>query len=129
MPPNLDSFLKSPRSGSTVWQPNNSWDRSSPVRTIQRAVLDGFGDVLALYLGGAFQVCNRARYFQDAVVSACAESLLVDGALQHPLAVGRELAVSTDLRRGHLRVRIQLLTLESLQLHVACPDNALADLV
>ena len=41
-----------------------------PIRPIEAAVLDGFGDVLGLEVCDVFQIGNRAGNFEDAVVGA-----------------------------------------------------------
>src|SRR5438045_1716954 len=79
-----------------------------PIRPVQRPVLDGLGDVFGLDLRRAFEVGDRPRYFEDAVVRARRESLLAHGALQQVLAIGRQVAVDADLARAHLRIRINL---------------------
>ena len=60
-----------------------------PIRAIQTAVLDGFGDVFGLEVHGVFQVGDGAGYFQDAVVGTRAETLLGHGAFEQALAVCR----------------------------------------
>src|SRR6185312_16802734 len=77
---------------------------SSPVRSIQRPILNRFGDVLRLDLGRAVQVGNRARDFKDAVVGAGAQALLLHGPLQQALAVAGEFAIGANLARSHLRI-------------------------
>lgn len=52
-----------------------------PERAIQRAVLDGLGDVLGLDRFSSFQVCNRSCDFEDAIMGAGGQSLLGHGAL------------------------------------------------
>jgi hypothetical protein len=81
---------------------------SGPVTAIQGAVLDGFSKVLDGDVRGAFQVGNSAGDFQDAVMSAGGEPLLLHGALQQALGVGGKLAESANLLGGHLRIREDL---------------------
>ena len=47
-----------------------------PVSAVERAVLDGFGDVFGFDVGGVFDIGDGAGDFQDAVVGAGAKSLL-----------------------------------------------------
>src|SRR5437016_4969925 len=61
---------------------------------IERAVSDGFGDMLGFDPCAAFDVGDGARDFQDAVVSADAESLLGHSALEEAF---------TGRRRDHSR--------------------------
>src|ERR1700722_10726041 len=63
---------------------------SCPVRTVEAAVLDGFGDVFGLDRVGAFEVGDGAGDFQDAVVGAGAEALLGHGAFEQAFAIGGE---------------------------------------
>src|SRR5262249_4084398 len=65
---------------------------SCPVSPIQRPVLDRLSDVLAFDLLGCVKVGDGAGQFQDAIMGAGAETLLLHGALQHALAVGSQLA-------------------------------------
>src|SRR6185369_3529453 len=82
----------------------------NPVRPIQRPVLYRLGNVLALNLWAAFHIRNRPRDFQDPVMRAGAESLLLHRAFQHALTVSTQIAIGADLARAHLRVGIVALT-------------------
>ena len=53
----------------------------------QGPVLNRLCEVLAFELGIAFQVGDGAGYFQDAIVGAGAQALLLHGTLQQALAV------------------------------------------
>src|SRR6266481_445945 len=77
-----------------------------PVCSIQRSILNGFGNVLAFDLGIAFHVGDGARDLQNTVMRASAQALLLHGALQHALAVTSQVAVRPNLARTHLRVRV-----------------------
>jgi hypothetical protein len=49
---------------------------SRPERSIQRPILNRFGDVFGLKAGGAFEIGDSAGYLQDAVVGAGGKALL-----------------------------------------------------
>ena len=70
--------------------------------------MDGFCEVGDSDVLGALKVRDGAGHFEDSVVHACGQSLLLHGALQQPLGVGVQLAMSADLARGHLRVGVNL---------------------
>src|SRR5215470_3634604 len=103
---------------------------SRPVRPIQRPVLDGFRDVFALKVGIPFQIGNGAGDFQDAVVGAGAQALLLHGSLQQALAVGVQLTVCSDLARAHLGVCVDFLSGagEAVELYLASADYPVSDL-
>jgi hypothetical protein len=61
---------------------------SSPIRAVEAAVLDGFGDMFRRQLRCIFQVGNGASDFENPVMGARAETLLGHGALQQALAIG-----------------------------------------
>ena len=67
-----------------------------PVSAVERAVLDGFGDVFGFDVGGVFDIGDGAPDFQDAVVGAGAKSLLSHGAFEEAFAVGGEIAEGTN---------------------------------
>ena len=75
-----------------------------PVAAVEGAVLDGFGDVGDGDGGGGFEVGDGAGDFEDAVVGAGAEALLLHGALEEAFGVGGELAEGADLLGRHLGV-------------------------
>jgi hypothetical protein len=68
--------------------------------------LDGFCEVGDSEVLGELKIRDGAGHFEDAVVYACGQALLLHGALQQPLGVGVQLATGADLARGHLRVGI-----------------------
>src|SRR5437660_1417701 len=102
----------------------------TPKAPVQRPVLDRFRDVLGLDVGSAFQVSNRPRNLQDAVVGARAQALLLHGALQQALAIGGEVAVGADLFWRHLRVAIDFFSGggKAVELAIARLHHPLADL-
>src|ERR1700679_4176156 len=77
-----------------------------PVAAIESAVLDGFREVRDGEISGAFKVGDGAGDLEDAVVSAGGKTLLLHGALEESLGVGRELAVGANLAGGHLRIGV-----------------------
>ncbi len=85
-----------------AWQAS----RSGPVAAVEGPVLDGFGEVGDGEVLGAFEIGDGAGDFEDAIVGAGGEALLLHGALEQPLGVGAELAVGANLARGHLRVGV-----------------------
>ena len=54
---------------------------SGPVGAVEGAVLDGFAQVLGLDAGRAFQVCDGAGDFQDAVVGTRRQPQALNGSL------------------------------------------------
>ena len=77
---------------------------SGPVAAVQSAVLDGFGDVLDGDIRFGGEVGDGAGDFEDAVVGAGAEALLLHGALEQAFGVGGELAEGANLLSVHLGV-------------------------
>ena len=73
---------------------------SSPVASVQSAVLDGFGDVRDGQMFGSFQVGDGARDLEDAIVGAGGETLLCMARSSRRSAVGTEFAVVADLPRA-----------------------------
>jgi hypothetical protein len=61
-----------------------------PAGSVERPALNGFGGVLGFDGRGVFDVGDGARDFEDAVMSAGAESLLGYGALADEAAAGVE---------------------------------------
>jgi hypothetical protein len=55
---------------------------SRPVAAVQRAVLDGLGQMRNGQVLGSFEIRDGAGYFEDAVMSAGGQALLLHGALQ-----------------------------------------------
>src|SRR5437868_4008225 len=109
--------------------PALSWV-SRPISPVQGAVLDGLGDMLTLDLRNTFEVSDRTSHLEDAVMGARAEPLLLHGALQQALAIGRKLAEGADLLAAHLRVAIDTLTRggEAIELDLARANYALPHL-
>src|SRR5271157_4212790 len=83
--------------------------RSGPVAAVEGPILDGLGEVGYGEVLDAFEVGDGTRDFEDAVVGAGGESLLLHGALEEALGVGAQLAVGANLAGGHLRVGVDLL--------------------
>ncbi len=77
---------------------------SGPVAAVEGAVLDGLGEVGDGKMFRAFQVGDGAGNFEDAVVGAGGEALLLHGAFEQAFGVGAEFAVGADLAGGHLGV-------------------------
>ena len=92
--------------------------------------MDGLGQVGNREAFGAFKVCDGAGDFEDAIVGAGGEALLLHGTLKEAFSVGAQLAIGADLARGHLRIGVNFFAvlLESLALPLAGYHNAGADL-
>ena len=60
---------------------------SRPVTAVERAVLDGLGDVCRADGVGAVEVGDCERHFEDAVMGAGAQPQAVDGAFEQALAI------------------------------------------
>ena len=103
---------------------------SSPIRSVEAAVLDGFGDMFRRQMGCIFQIRNGASDFENPIVRAGAETLLRHGAFQQAFAIGREIAETPDMSRAHLGIAVKLFARggETLKLFPARRDNALPDL-
>ena len=84
---------------------NSLW-KSSPVTAIQSAVLDGLGQVGYGELLDAFEIGDGASDFEDAVVRAGGETLLLHGSLEETFGVGAKLAMGSDLTGVHLRIGV-----------------------
>lgn len=78
---------------------------SSPQIPVERAVLNGLGEVFDADSRRIGEVGDGARDFEDAVVGARAELQLAHREAEHFLARGVEPAVSLELGIGHLGVR------------------------
>src|ERR1700735_275360 len=63
-----------------------SHHESGPIGAIEGAVLDGLAQVLGLDAGRAFQVCDGARNFQDAVVGSGRQAQALNSRLQQLFA-------------------------------------------
>jgi hypothetical protein len=101
-----------------------------PVAAVERAVLDGFGQMGDGQVLGAFEVGDGAGHFEDAIVRARGEALLLHGALQQALGIGAQFAVGANLARGHLRVGVDFFAglSEALPLALARGHHAVANL-
>jgi hypothetical protein len=80
------------------------WSR--PVAAVEGAILNGFREVGDGERCGAFEICDGARNFENAVVSACGQPLLLHGALEETFGIGAEFAMCANLAGGHLRVGV-----------------------
>ena len=101
---------------------------STPQRPVQRAVVDGFEDVVTAdaFAGGEIGQCPG--HLQDAVMGAGAEVALVHGVLEIAGAFGVEFAMLADEARRHGAVGVNLPFFgESLALDGAGGFDALAD--
>ena len=103
---------------------------SSPIASVQRAVLNGLSEVGDSEPISTLQVCDRSRNLKDAIVGARGETLLLHGTLQKAFGVGTELAVNADLAGRHLGVGEDLVAglLETGSLPLASCHDAGADL-
>jgi hypothetical protein len=97
---------------------------SRPVVAVEGAVLDGFRDVGGADGFGTVEVGDGTRNLQDAVVGARRESQARHGAFEQPVAIRRDVAVLPELPRAHLRIAVNLFTLEALHLPLAGIHNA-----
>lgn len=68
--------------------------------------MDGFCEVGDSEVLGELKIRDGAGHFEDAVVYARGQALLLHGAHQQALGVGVQLAMGADLARGHLRVGV-----------------------
>src|SRR5262249_36773189 len=101
-----------------------------PIRSVQRPVLDGLGNMLAFDLRAAVDVGDGAGDLENPVVGASAQALLLHGPLQHAFALRTQVAVGSNLARPHLRVRINALAAgcKTIELNLARAQHPLADL-
>ena len=101
-----------------------------PVAAVEGTVLDGFGQMGDGQVLGALEIRDGAGHFEDAVMGARGEALLLHGALKQAFGVGAEFAMGTNLARGHLRVGINFLAgfSEALPLVFAGGHHAVANL-
>src|SRR6202034_1333968 len=79
---------------------------SAPVAPIERSVLDGFGEMSDGQAFRSFEICNRPRNLQNAIVSASGEALLLHGALEQLFGICAEFAIRADLAGVHLRIGV-----------------------
>src|SRR5690348_362298 len=102
---------------------------SRPVIAVERAVLDCFRNMHGTDGFSAVEVGDGAGDFQDAIVGARGKPQASHGALEQAVAIGREAAVFPDLSWAHLRVAIDLLAFEALQLPLAGAHDTLTNLL
>ena len=98
-----------------------------PIRTVEGAVLDGFGHVLGLDSVGAFEIRNRARDPQDPVVGASRKSQPRNRILHQLLAFPIQFAETTDRAWGHLGVAEDAEGLQPAELVRPRPEDPFAD--
>src|SRR2546427_3231257 len=98
-----------------------------PVGAVERAIVDGFGNVSGIDFVGIFEVSDRAADFQNAIVGSRGETQTGHGAFQHRLAFGVNATVKTNQTRRHCGIRENSLCGESLALPLARFDNALSN--
>src|SRR5208337_2077934 len=79
---------------------------SRPIAAVEGAVLDGLSQVSDREMLDAFQIRDGPGDFENAVVGARGQSLLLHGALQQALGVFAQFAIGTNLAGGHLGVGI-----------------------
>ena len=79
----------------------------------------------------AFEIGNRTRYLQNAIVRPGAESLLLHGSFKQSLGIGRQFAEEANLPSAHLRVGIDLLfrRVEANPLPLPGREHAVANLL
>src|SRR5258708_15613807 len=68
---------------------------------VQRAVLDGLGEMGGAEPGGGLEVGEGSGHLQDAVEGADREAEALEGGVEQRLAGGVEAAVAAQLVRGH----------------------------
>ena len=92
--------------------------------------MDGFCEVGDGEVFCAFEVGDGAGDFEDAIVGARGETLLLHGTLEKALGIGAELAVGANLAGSHLRVGIDFFTgfAEAHTLLLACGHYAVSNL-
>jgi len=73
-----------------------------PECTVQRAVLNAFGNVFGLNCLFAFEISDSPGDFEYAVIGTRGESLLGHGAFEQAFAIWREFAESADVAGRHL---------------------------
>src|SRR6266478_3411054 len=105
----------------------DTWSfESSPVRPVQRPVLNCLAEMAWFDVSSATEVRDRARYLQDAVVRPRGEAEPGDCVFQQFLAFGCNRAMFADHFRHHLRVRVcRLFFLKPLELFISRGDHPL----
>ena len=85
------------------------WGRvSRPIAAIECAVLDGLGEVGDGEVFDAFEICDRPGNFQDAIMGASGEALLLHGSFKQTLGIRTEFTVCANLPGCHLRIGIEV---------------------
>lgn len=84
------------------------------MRSVKGTIADGLGNMIGVNCFDAFQIRDRAAYFEDAVVGAGGEADALHGALEHALALGIYLAMNSDHPRSHRGVTEDALVAEAL---------------
>ena len=100
---------------------------SGPIAAVERPVLNSLGDVRVADRLRALEVGNGARYFEDTVVGASAQTQPAHGAFQQALTVDGDVAVLAKLAVTHLGITVDLLTLVTPKLALASRHYALAN--
>ena len=103
------------------------WE-SDPVLPVQRAVLDGLGDVGGGDMLRAREIGDGARDLEDAVVGPRGKIQIGDRSLERFLRVGIQRAVFVNFFGAHSRVAMDArIALEPFLLDTAGVDHPLAD--
>jgi hypothetical protein len=89
-------------------------DYAQTLRSIDRVVTDGLGDVLRLDVVMAFQVGDHPRHAQDLVVGPGGESHVVHRRFEDRQRLGLQGAELPHLARGHPAVDLRAARAESL---------------
>ena len=84
--------------------PYQSYPSLSPVTTVEVAIADGFGNMLALNLFRALEVGDGAGHLQDTAVGTGGELQAFHGHAQHVEALGVGLSKLMKHALGHLSV-------------------------
>jgi len=103
---------------------------SGPIGSIQRSILYGLSDMLALDLRRSLQVGDGSCDFQNTIVCAGTESLLLHGSFQHALAIGTQIAIGANLPGAHLSVTVDPFSGcgKAVELNLAGANHALTNL-
>ena len=99
-----------------------------PGLSVEASVADGFGDVVALDVLGAGEVCDGAGDLEDALVGTGGEVEVGHGTLEHLVAWCVQLSVFVQEGGIHLGVTMDALNaLEALLLDLPSLDDTLTD--
>lgn len=88
-----------------------------PERPIERSVVDGFAEVVAVDVVAGGEVGDGAADAEDFVVGSGGQAHLFHRRLQQRFGVGFQFAVFADLGRGHAAVQSQRVLAEATLLH------------